>query len=94
MEDALHREVDEETGLQITKHRFLGYQNVIHSPHFHTQAHFIFLDFICDTPGERVVLNHEAQAWRWCAQTDLRDMKVEPLTLKALERAQGNLSQT
>lgn len=83
--DALHREVREETGLQITDVRFLCYQECLYDPAFWEQRHFIFLDFVCRAASHEVTLNDEAQAWAWYRPEQLSDLNIEPFTRKVLD---------
>lgn len=84
-EDALRREVREETGLEIEQIRFLCYQECLYDPAFYRQKHFVFLDFVCTTPGGEVTLNDEAEAWRWVPQQELQNLNIEPFTRKVLD---------
>lgn len=90
-EAALHREVREETGLTLSSQRFLCYQECVYDPAFWESRHFVFLDFVCTTPGGEVRLNDEAQAWRWFDPNDLIDIEIEPFTQRVLAawRADG-----
>lgn len=71
MEDALRREVMEETGLEIYDIRLIGLQESIFSPKFHAPRHFIFIDFICRTDSTEVVLNEEADSYLWSAPDEV-----------------------
>jgi nucleoside triphosphatase len=63
MEDALRREIKEETGLDIYDVEFAMMQEFIFDEAFHEPKHFIFLHFVCKTDAreEQVVLNFESQ---------------------------------
>ena len=68
MEDALRREIREETGLSIHDIEFVALQEFIFDEAFHKKdQHFIFIDFRCRTDaGEgEVVLNDEHDAFQW-----------------------------
>src|SRR3954470_14459663 len=60
-EDALRREVMEETALKISNIRFAVVQDCIHSKEFYRDAHFVLLNYTCDSDGKNVVLNDEAE---------------------------------
>ena len=65
-EDALRRELLEETGLQVTDIRFVVVQDAIHPPEFYKDAHFLLLNYTCRAEGpQEVRLNAEAQEFRW-----------------------------
>jgi len=65
-EMALAREIREETVLTVEDIRFVVVQDCIHSKEFYRDAHFVLLNYTCQTRGsEEVVLNEEAQEHRW-----------------------------
>jgi phosphoglycolate phosphatase len=65
-EDALRRELMEETGLQIDDIRFVLVQDAIQPPEFYRPAHFLLLNYTCVARGtQTVTLNDEAQDFRW-----------------------------
>jgi len=63
--DALRREILEETTLGIDDIRFVMVQDSIDSPEFMTPQHFILLNYLARACGSDVVLNDEAQEFRW-----------------------------
>jgi len=64
-EDALRREIMEETGLKLTGIRFELVQDCIEPPEFYRKAHFLLLNYTATAPGTNVVLNDEAENYRW-----------------------------
>lgn len=64
-EDALRREIMEETGLKIDHIRFELVQDCIEPPEFYKKAHFLLLNYTADALGTAVTLNDEAYAHRW-----------------------------
>lgn len=65
-EDALLRELKEETALDVSDVRFVLVQDCIHSKEFYRDAHFVLLNYTCRAKGDdAVVLNDEAQEFRW-----------------------------
>jgi phosphoglycolate phosphatase len=65
-EDALRRELQEETGLAVEDIRFVLAQDCIHSKEFYRDAHFVLLNYTCRCAGTpQVVLNNEAREFRW-----------------------------
>ncbi len=64
-ETALRREVLEETGLRLRTTRFATWQDCIESTEFHRPAHFLLLNYTAVAEPGEVILNDEAQAWRW-----------------------------
>ena len=65
-EDALRREIREETNLAIEDIRFVMVQDAIHPPEFYRDAHFLLLNYTCIARGQQSVrLNSEAQQFQW-----------------------------
>jgi phosphoglycolate phosphatase len=64
--DALHREILEETGLEVRDVQFVLVQDCIHSKEFYRDAHFVLLNYTCRCGANPVVrLNDEAREFRW-----------------------------
>lgn len=61
LEDAVRREVKEETGLDVEVEAELGFSDSIFNKNFHAKKHFIFIDYLCRHKGEngKVKVNHE-----------------------------------
>ncbi len=64
-EEALRREVLEETGLKLAGIRFELVQDCIEPPEFYKKAHFLLLNYTATALGTSVVLNDEAENHRW-----------------------------
>jgi nucleoside triphosphatase len=65
LEEALRREIHEETGLEIYDLQLISIMEAINSETFHKKRHFIFIDFLCRSKSDRVTLNDEAQEFVW-----------------------------
>ncbi len=63
--DALRREIREETGLAIKDPRFVFVQDSIDSTEFLRPEHFLLLNYVARAEPGEVVLNDEAQEYRW-----------------------------
>jgi phosphoglycolate phosphatase-like HAD superfamily hydrolase/ADP-ribose pyrophosphatase YjhB (NUDIX family) len=85
-EDALRREIREETALEITDIEFVLVQDCIHSKEFYRDAHFILLNYTCRCcAGEpHVRLNEEAREFRWVRLEDALKMEINQPTRKLL----------
>jgi ADP-ribose pyrophosphatase YjhB (NUDIX family)/phosphoglycolate phosphatase-like HAD superfamily hydrolase len=85
-EDALRREVKEETGLDIEDIQFAVVQDCIHSKEFYRDAHFVLLNYTCRAinPSE-VRLNEEAQEFQWCDLKDCLDLPLNHPTRVLVE---------
>jgi phosphoglycolate phosphatase len=69
-EDALVREVMEETGLKLADVRFELVQDCIEPPEFYRKAHFLLLNYTGTTETSNVLLNDEAEDFRWLSLAD------------------------
>lgn len=85
IEDALKREVREETGLDIFDIEFICFQEFIFDDVFWKKKHFIFFDFACKTNSTKVKLNSEAQEFVWVPIKDALELPVDPYTKKTIE---------
>ena len=85
MDDALRRELKEETGLDIHDIRLLLHQEFVYDEAFWERRHFIFFDFFCRTDGHEVHLNSEAQAYRWVTVTEALEMPIDAYTRRLIE---------
>jgi phosphoglycolate phosphatase len=85
-EDALRRELLEETGLQVTEIRFVVVQDAIHPPEFYKDAHFLLLNYTCRAEGSQEVrLNAEAQEFRWVDAAEAWQLPLNTPTRILLE---------
>ena len=92
-EDALRREVREETGLALADVRFVMVQDCIDSPEFMRPEHFLLLNYLGKASVSEVTLNDEAQEFRWLAPDEAFALDLNQPTRLLLEEtlAQGLL---
>ena len=66
-EQALIREITEETALTLSGIEFVMVQDCIEPPEFQRSAHFLLLNYVarCLDEAPQVVLNEEAQEFQW-----------------------------
>jgi mutator protein MutT len=89
-EDALRREVKEETGLEIEAIRFVLVQDCIGSREYYREAHFVLLNYTCQARnGLAVVLNEEAQEFRWVTVEEAARLPLNRPTQILLEAVKG-----
>jgi nucleoside triphosphatase len=86
IEEALSREVEEETGLKIYDIEFLLFQEFIYDDVFWKRRHFIFFDYVCKTDMDEVRLNSEGQAYRWVTLEEAFAMQIDAYTRRMLAR--------
>ncbi len=85
MQEALIREVKEETNLNIFDIQFFCFFEVIFDTQFWQKKHFIFFDFICRTTDSLVILNDEAEEYVWVDKTEVLKYDLENNTRKFIE---------
>lgn len=94
-EEALRREIREETELEIEQIRFVLVQDCIDSEEFYRPAHFLLLNYVCrcrdgetDAQGRpHVRLNEEAQAYCWVSPEAALQLPLNRPTRILLEAA-------
>ena len=88
MEEALRREIKEETGLNIYDIEFASLQEFIFDEAFHEKRHFIFLDFVCKTNAREneVTLNFESQEYVWISLEEALSLPLESYTRRLIEQ--------
>ncbi|MBE2181559.1 MAG: NUDIX domain-containing protein [Chthoniobacterales bacterium] len=84
-EDALRREVLEETGLRLRDVRFVMAQDCVDSEEFHRPAHFLLLNYTADAESGEVRLNEEAEEFRWVTPAEAAAMDLNRPTRRLLE---------
>jgi len=85
-EQALIRELKEETSLDITNIKFVLVQDCIHSKEFYRDAHFVLLNYTCECAGPlAVTLNNEAQEFRWIFPNEALNLSINAPTRRLLK---------
>ncbi len=89
-EQALRRELKEETNLEVEDIRFVLVQDCIDSPEFYRRAHFVLLNYLCATAGRvDVRLNEEAEEFRWLPFEEALRLRLNTPTRVLLEAVCG-----
>jgi phosphoglycolate phosphatase len=92
-EEALRRELKEETNLEVTDIEFAMAQDCIHSREFYRDAHFILLNYTCRCAGAvDVKLNDEAREFVWVPPGQALSMALNEPTRKLLVKATSGQS--
>jgi len=85
LEDAVIREVREETGLEVYDLEFLTYVELINSPqYFRRDLHFVGLQYACKSKTDKVRLNVEATDYVWIDPKKALDVNLEQVTRKTI----------
>jgi len=81
IEQAIKRELKEETNLAVFDIQFLMTQECIFSEEFYKKKHFIFLDYICKAKNEDVVLDgREGTGHVWVTIDESLKLPLNPYT--------------
>ena len=88
-EQALAREICEETGLGISEIRFVMVQDCIESPEFFRKEHFLLLNYLAKASSHEVTLNEEAEEFVWVSAEDALSMDLNSATKVLLQRVIG-----
>lgn len=65
LEEALKREIKEETNMDITDIQFIEYHEFINKDAFFAKRHFIFFNFSAQAVTTNIKLNEEAEEYIW-----------------------------
>ena len=87
--DALHREIREETALEIDDIRFVTVQDCIDSPEFLRPEHFILLNYLARATTTIVRLNDEAEEFTWLAPAEALTLDLNQPTRTLLLECVG-----
>lgn len=85
IEDAVKREIKEETGLDVYDIEFLMLQEFVYEKAFWKKRHFIFLDYTCKTNSSDVHLNSEGQEHIWVSPRNALKLPIPQSTRKVIK---------
>ena len=90
-EEALSREIREETALELEDIRFVMVQDCVEPPEFMCSAHFLLLNYTarCAQPDPQVRLNDEAEEFRWLPWGEAVRMDLNMPTRVLMEAVAG-----
>jgi 8-oxo-dGTP pyrophosphatase MutT (NUDIX family) len=89
-EDALRREIMEETGLKLSDIRFELVQDCIEPPEFYKKAHFLLLNYTAVAAETNVVLNDEAERYRWLLPEEAAKLDLNGPTRVLLDHVRSH----
>lgn len=81
LEEAVKREIKEETNLDVFDIKFLMIQEAVFSEEFYKKKHFVFLDYICKTENTEVILDkREGTDYVWVTIDEALKLSLNPYT--------------
>jgi len=86
LEEALHRELHEETGLVISNPVFLGIQEAVQDPDFSANRHFILVDYMCQCHNTNTTPSQEAQECIWVTREEALKLPLGAYTQKGIDQ--------
>lgn len=88
IEDAVRREVREETGLEVEPvYRFDIFERIMRDDQGHAEYHYVLVDYVCKVTGGEARPADDASRVEWVPRAKLRDYKITAGTREAVERA-------
>ncbi len=88
LEDAVRREVREETGLLVDiVHRFDIFERIMRDGGGRAEYHYVLVDYVCKVKGGDLIPGDDVSRVEWVPCSRLRDYRVTNGTIEAVERA-------
>lgn len=95
IEDALRREVQEETGLIVELlYRFDIFERIMRDAEGRAEYHYVLVDYVCRVTGGEPKPASDVSRIEWVPCDTIRDYKVTDGTIDAIERAYANRTRT
>jgi 8-oxo-dGTP diphosphatase len=88
IEDAVRREMREETGLEIEPlYRFDLFERIMHDDAGRVEYHYVLVDYVCKIVGGEMRPADDASRVEWVPVAKMRDLRMTAGTMEAVERA-------
>jgi 8-oxo-dGTP diphosphatase len=92
LEEAIRREVLEETGLEVEPlSLFEVFERIMPDPDGRAEYHYVLIDYVCRPVGGRLQAASDVSAAEWVAEQNVRDFRLTDGTLAVIERAFAQL---
>jgi nucleoside triphosphatase len=86
IEEALVREINEETGLVVSELKFFIVQQLISEAEFVHEAHFISINYLCRSDTSHISLNEEATDYVWCSPQEALTLSINRPTREMIQQ--------
>ena len=88
LEDAVCREVREETGLRVEVDGFFEiFQRIMHDDAGRVEYHYVLVDYLCRVVGGKLRAGDDVSEVAWVAKNRLQDYTITEGTRAVIERA-------
>jgi 8-oxo-dGTP diphosphatase len=87
LEQALSREVLEETGLQIEVVKVVETLSSIVRAVGQVRYHYVIIDFLCKLTAGTLVCSSDASEARWVSRERLAEFNLTPAAIRVIEKA-------
>jgi 8-oxo-dGTP diphosphatase len=95
LEDALRREILEETGLRIQPVRFFQFfERIMRDAEGRAEYHYLLADYICKVVGGALCPATDVSRAAWVHRRDLGKYKITEGTRAAIEKAYSDVRRT
>jgi 8-oxo-dGTP diphosphatase len=92
IEDAVRREVREETGLLVELlSRFDIFERIMRDAEGRAEYHYVLVDFLCRVVGGVSCAGDDVSRLEWAKRPELGNYRLTEGTLEAIERAFSNV---
>ena len=92
IEDAVRREVREETGLLVELlSRFDIFERIMRDAEGRAEYHYVLIDYICRVVGGSPCAGDDVSRLAWAKPPELRNYRLTEGTIEAIERAFSNV---
>lgn len=91
LEDALIREVREETGLHVeSKEVAVIFERIIPDPEGKTEYHYLLIDFLCKVTGGTLCAGDDSSCAAWFSMDELPNLSLTEGTLDVIRRVKAH----
>jgi ADP-ribose pyrophosphatase YjhB (NUDIX family) len=88
LEEAVRREVEEETGLRIEPTRlFEIFQRIMRDSQGRVEYHYVLADYVCRVVGGKLRAGDDVSRAEWARRSELQHYRLTEGTLEVIERA-------